>query len=277
MAPPRSLPGGVRGGCQPGNLTAADILGAVSDSTGYAAPAHDKPRASGIGHCARQQWYWMSETPTTDEHSIDTAFTLEQGRVTEDITIKALRRLGYRVTGRQKTLPDTFFVVGHPDGQLSKTVGFEHKHLGRYQYERVLGVGLFEASPEYVAQVVCYGAGLGWEQCLFTITSQDASSIRWDRTSAVVYRKGVVKPWMIAEDYATSGCVKMYVCLVDLQPLYDSLLPVLQQRAADLVALTATPEREYDGERSFPCGYCDWQSQCRADGEGGVRVKELPW
>ena len=51
-----------------------------------------KPRASGLGGCARSQAYMMSGTEPSDTHEERdySAFTQEQGRKAEDITVDAI-------------------------------------------------------------------------------------------------------------------------------------------------------------------------------------------
>ncbi len=86
-----------------------------------------KPRASGLSGRARNQASTLSGTSPSDTHEERdySAFTQEQGRKAEDITVDALKFLraeddGVFVGWRERGLPDDFFVTGHMDGVFWK-------------------------------------------------------------------------------------------------------------------------------------------------------------
>jgi len=89
------------------------------------AKPRSKPRASGIGSCARQIAYMMRNVPPTNdaplpekEPSGDADLTAEQGRMAEDLTVALLKTKGIVVANRQIELPPEYPMEGHPDGQL---------------------------------------------------------------------------------------------------------------------------------------------------------------
>lgn len=268
----------------------------------------DKPRASGLGACAREQGYMMvgmEHDPIGEEGSArqtDQELTAEQGRMFEDLSISVIATMGFEVVDRQLALPDDYPVTGHPDGRLTGTTdglvwGFEHKHLGRWGYEAVLKEGLFAAEPGYVLQSALYGDALGWDAAQFVIVSQDSSSIRSDIT-ANLRAKNPARRWSVYPGIHP----KVTVVPVDLRPIKHGLVPAAHERAYWLTDWKlqdgdpANIAREFDptarvlkwvadgdGGREqveqapFPCGYCPFLSKCLEDGPGGFAAPALPW
>lgn len=268
----------------------------------------DKPRASSLGACARQQAYMMAgqeHDPIGVEGSArqtDQELTAEQGRMFEDLSVAIIERMGFAVVDRQLSLPADYPVTGHPDGRLvtpdsSLVWGFEHKHLGRWAYEKILKVGLFEAEPGYVLQSALYGDALGWDAAQFVIVAQDSSSVRGDIT-ANLRAKNPERRWSVYPGLHP----KVNITAVDLRPIKHGLVPVAHERALWLsewkqasgnpadVAREANPEnrelkwvadgkggREQVERAPFPCGWCPFFSQCLKDGPGGYTAPQLPW
>lgn len=80
-----------------------------------------KPRASGIGDCARKQAYSMANAGVTNRKNRDGALTTEQGRVIEDLSVELIRAASdgrLVVANRQVELPPDYVMTGHPDGQV---------------------------------------------------------------------------------------------------------------------------------------------------------------
>lgn len=80
-----------------------------------------KPRASGIGDCARKQAYSMRNVGATNGGSRDGALTTEQGRVIEDLSVALVQAASNGelvVANRQIELPEHYLMTGHPDGQI---------------------------------------------------------------------------------------------------------------------------------------------------------------
>ena len=83
--------------------------------------ARSKPRASGIGDCARKQAYSMANAGVTNRKNRDGALTTEQGRVIEDLSVELIRAASNGslvVANRQVELPPDYVMTGHPDGQV---------------------------------------------------------------------------------------------------------------------------------------------------------------
>ena len=250
------------------------------------------PRASSLVKCARQQAYMMTDTPKTEEERPDFLFTVEQGRLAEEISISAINNSGKAVvfgTGDKqisilKANPD-FWASGHPDGQLflkdedGLSWGFEHKHMGRWQYEEILKRGLdSEPAIQAICQVAVYGAALDWDACLLVFTAQDASSIRSDITSNLRRKQ----PWAHRAMY--DDC-KMMVFAVDLRTR-TAITEMLEVRArwltnwVDTDANPANVAREFDpqeGPLRFPCSYCPWHKKCMKDGPDGQFAPGIPY
>jgi len=247
---------------------------------------HTKPRASGLMGDAREIAYMMAGVPLSDpfvenDERVDGKFTQEQGRLAENITADAINASdSIRVVNRQISLPEDFFVSGHPDGEVvylhdedglinGLKFGWEHKHLGRYQYKEVVTKGILAGYPDIVAQALLYGHALGWDAAQLNITSQDASSMR------VELRGKKIHP-------DTDGHPKMLSYALDLRPLYD-MIPMLEKRAkwfSDWMENDGDPARVAVEAKSltgvFPWGYSEYKSLAIADGPGSLVAPQTP-
>lgn len=272
----------------------------------------DRPRASSLGACARQQAFTMAGTVPQDigeeasARAIDQELTAEQGRMFEPVSIKVIESMGFQVVDRQIALPDDFPVSGHPDGRLVPgdeaarfdiNWGWEHKHLGRYAYEKILKMGLFKAEPQFIVQDLMYGYGFGWDAGLFTIVAQDSSSVRGDMTANLRAKNPAVR-WAV--DPLINP--KVNHIALDLAPLKQSLLPRALERAEFLIDWKkndgdpghVAPEHDPnvretkwipDGEGGrmeverapFPCGWCPFMQNCIKAGLGGKVAPAFPW
>lgn len=262
----------------------------------------DRPRASSLAACARQQAYMMTgvvEDPIGTEGSRirhDSALTSEQGRVFEEMMVRTFGTLGVTIEGRQKELPLSYPVSGHPDGEMLFTSGIsgkddnplsgyvpqkwgvEFKHLGRYGYLKTIKQGLRKAHPNYILQAALYGDALGWDAVMFVVSSQDASSISGEATASLRYKTPEAR-WAERIDWHP----KLHVETMELVEV-QGLLPIAKARARWLSQwkrLDGIPKfvaREYDPTvDQFPCNYCPYLARCKADGEGGDKAPELPF
>lgn len=133
---------------------------------------HEKPRASGLAGCAREQAYMMRATPKTNPNKVqwservDSNLTAEQGRRFEDISaevIEAIPDKGLLVKRRQVCIgheahvdPETgemheqgpidFWCSGHPDGEI-------HQWIEKY----------FDPQGSGLVSETINGAKWGWE------------------------------------------------------------------------------------------------------------------
>lgn len=287
-------------------FTTADYLAVVArtfEMDVNAIRPHPKPRASGLASCARQQAFSMAGTEHDaydldgSARALDEKLTAEQGRMFEELSVSVIKTLGFEITDRQVELPPDYPVTGHPDGKIGPLI-WEHKHLGRYAYEKILKVGLMKAEPGYVVQTMLYGDALGKAPgSLFTIVAQDGSSVRGDMTANLRAKKPEVR-WATSPDVNP----KVNIVPLDLAPLYHGLLPTALYRAAWLTEWKevdgdpAHVAREFDadlreekwvrdgeGDRKqvdrapFPCGWCPYLQKCLAAGPGGEVAPAFPW
>ena len=274
-------------------ITVAEVMEGLVEA--FAKPENavqerSTPRASGLSGCARQQAYDMAGIQhATDWGRNEMAFTQEQGRIAEDLTIAGIEQSGtVRVVNRQIELPEDSGYTGHPDGELVFKLqawestdanglnwGFEHKHLGQYKYQQIQKRGLLEGAPDYIIQTVAYGMALGWDACLVAITAQDASVIRREMTRNLNAKNPKVR-WAENLDPANAN-PKMILFPLDLRELYPSMGMRIKLRADQLTAALG-PEligREGDPTANppgFPCSYCGHFDQCLRDGGGGVPI-----
>lgn len=294
-------------------FTVDDFLIAANERYAFALPENapkerDKPRVSGICRDAREIAYMMANTPKTDANvdvRSDSVLTTEQGRMAEGLVIPVINKLGFNVLYKQRALPDSYPLTGHPDGMLGNPVppeglnirydpekgwnaatrledglvwGFESKHFGRWGYEDILKKGLEESSPETIAQVALYGDALGWDAALVVVTSQDASSVRSDMTRNRQAKNPAVR-W--ADRPGLNPKVALFA--VDIRPLKETLVPVLLDRAEWFIRW-----KEQDGDPAnvmweiqpsdeFPWGWAEWKTQALLDGQGTETAPRLPW
>ena len=287
-------------------FTAADFLRAVPQAfmlDENRPQVRARSRASALSSCAREQGYMMANVPKSNEQvedpeRFDIPLASEEGRHYEDLSIAVIRSMGYDVVDRQIELPEDYPVSGHPDGRLIGVTdeakasvsggvwGFEHKHFGRYEYQKIYKQGLMAAAPEIVAQMSLYGDALGWDFCLLCIVGKDASSNKGDaRQNRNVKDKS--KMW-VGEDWNA----KVQIFAVDLHPLKDTMVPRLKLRAnwfnsymaaeGGREALADGLYPEYDpfpGAKgiAFPCSYCEWLTKCQETGMTGVQAPALPF
>ena len=264
--------------------------------------SYDRPRASALASCARQQGYAMAGT-VPDEIGVkgsllsyDADLTSEQGRAFETLMERTLSSMGIEVVSAQTELPLSYPVSGHPDGQLNldrylqreasslesapETVwGVEFKHLGRFGYEKVIKNGLRAGAPQYILQGGLYGDALGWDAVLYIVSSQDASSIRADAAASLRYKTPSAR-WAELIDWHP----KIHIETLEIKEVQNGLLPVAKARARWLSdwkstsGVAAEVAREYEPENGqFPCTYCPFLTTCLTDGNGGQRAPELPF
>jgi hypothetical protein len=269
--------------------TEEDVLRGIQTaytSTGLGTTSPTRPRASMLAQCSRENAYYLGNViPATirNDGFGDSTFTQEQGRLAEDITVAGIEAIGtVRVVNRQIELPDSSIVSGHPDGELEfrsdtgspwstvdstgKKWGWEHKHFGRFGYKDIAEQGLFASHPDILAQTALYGLALEWDMVSIVITSQDASSIKFELRK--MRRK--VNPKMMVFNIDLTNDV--YPLLSG--PLKDRAEAL--QRVAEGLVKPEDIEREFDGTKNFPCGYCVYQDRCKLDGQGTVKVPQLP-
>ena len=227
-----------------------------------------KPRASSLTSDAREIAYGMAATPFSNPHSenadrVDMAFTQEQGRLCEDITVGALAQLGWPVEDRQIELPADYFVTGHPDGIIGGRTLFEHKLYGRFAYKDLARGGIWgEKGRDILAQAALYGDALGLDDVLIVVASQDASSIRLEFRQAAFRNKGI-NP-------------KVQLFRVEMAEL-QHMIPPLKARAQffiDWMADCGDPshvacETKPDGSK-FPWSYSEYLDRAIADGPEGL-------
>lgn len=264
-----------------------------------------KPRASSLTSDAREIAYSMANVPKSNPfrewpERVDSIYTTETGRVTEDITVTMLAHLDppIIVEGRQICMghlkcsdkhtqgPLDVPYTGHCDGQQyidGILVGDEFKLFGRFAYKELVRDGLLsEKGLDIMAQGVLYGYALGWQRLLIIAVSQDASSMRLEFKQKAFAGRTDIHP-------------KMQHWLVDLEEANALLLKPLLKRAKWFVdwyendrdpahvAWEHNPEphkhRGYRGARQdcvFPWPYSEHWDRAIADGQGTLVAPPLP-
>lgn len=291
-------------------FTSKEFLSVVEQT--FALPENElfergKPRASALGSDARELAYMMAATEhdrgVGSRSRPDHRLTAEQGRHMEALSSSIIKELGFEVVNSQISLPDDYFVTGHPDGELVRTDGsypdglkwgFEHKHPGRWDYIHIIQHGTIrhaEACPKWFLQAVLYGWALGWDMVQFVVVAQDASGIMTEANR----NAGSKNPGFRWGDKVQSGerDPKVWTEAFDLRPYYHTLAPAAKKRAEWLanwkersgdpkdVQLEHSP---YDliGARGankgvqFPWAFSEWLGHAQADGQSGFRAPPLP-
>jgi hypothetical protein len=295
-------------------VTVEDYLGAVEPTLPHNEPErpHDKPRASLLSWCARANAYYMLGTsPTNGNVNGDGDLTTEQGSQVEAMSRRRFwegsgRR--YKIAEDQRATPEDFWATGHIDGMIMPVEatglhrvngrwsdrmringlvwGWEHKHLGRFSFLKVLKTAKGEEPvPDihHLAQIATYGAALEWDAATLCVLAQDQSAIRFDMRNNQKAAKPNVR-WASREQFGTFNYhTKIRFHHVDLRPL-TTLRKQLQTRAQALSAwrqqariVLPAPEFDPDNRQhaNFPCGYCDWRDQCVQDGRGGPAMPQV--
>jgi hypothetical protein len=282
-----------------------------------------KPRASGLMSCARQQVYEMLAVPYTDIMKEDAVITQELGRMSEDYTTRVVPKIdsplvelpweSLAVVDRQVSLPEDYFVTGHPDGRLTQRKffypnapeeggrrnvyadttadglrwGWEHKLYGAYSYKEALLGNAVTGTAGAFGQGLIYGDALGWDAVLIHVMAADAALVRGEMTHALKYAKTGKSPEtrrvnQEKVDKFRGKNPKVEVKHVDLRPYKDAFIPDFRARAE---ALTETVEigcdpdtvrRERDPDQHPLCGYCPFKTRCVEAGQGSLIVPESP-
>ncbi len=266
----------------------------------------EKPRASSLGSCARRQAADLAGVAPSNP--APHVLTQEQGRYVEDLTCEVIEHLphGLTVVDRQIELPDDYPVSGHPDGRLApaecpesrplgdgRVWGFEHKHLGRFQYLKTFREGFLNAHPDYMAQLTLYGDALGWDAALVVVLAQDGSSTAYEqRQSERWATTGKTQATRDRHAWATrpDWDAKVLLYAYDLAQYRAFAVAGLHRRAEEIAAASGRPEtvkREYhpevpDGEtNNFPCswrgGSCPVLTWCLDNGDGAVEAAPNPF
>lgn len=279
-------------------LTAVDPAFALAENALF---ERGKPRASALARDARELAYMMAaedyDAGEGNQSRADMRLTAEQGRHMEDLSVRIIEQLGFEVTSRQLSLPDDYFVTGHPDGELGThdglKWGFEHKHPGRWDYVHIMQHGSIrhpEACPEWFLQAVLYGGALGWDAVQFVVIAQDASGTMTEANQ----NAGSKNPKVRWGDKVQRGerNPKVWLEAFDLRPYYRTLLPAARLRAEWLARWKERSGNPRDvqlehspypadfgrskGKIAFPWSHSDWLGVAQRDGQSGHRAPALP-
>ena len=304
-----------------------DMFLKAANSKSFVRPENErqrrlKPRASGLISCARQQAYQMAGVPETDVMQPDAVVTQEIGRLVEDYSVSVVPKIedsplvvapweGLAIVGRQVSLPDSFFVTGHPDGRVTQrkfmygnqgrseyanttadglVCGWEHKVYGAYSYKEALYGNVVSGVPGAFAQGVIYGLGLDWDAVLINIIAADAAFIRGEMKRVAQYAetgKALKTRQSNQEklDKFKGKNAKVEVKHLDLRPYKELFRGDFEARALALSQVsvdevdpdTVMREKQPEGEKPYPlCDYCPFKTRCIEAGTGTLRIPESP-
>ncbi len=210
-------------------------------------------RMSGIGKCARRQYYEL----VTDrlEGDRETSWPSAMGYAGQELIAAALLKMGYTLYDQEKEV-EWAGMRGHMDGMLtsfdlgsSKAV-WDSKIRRNWSFVDYIRYGLPRAEVETYCQQQCYIAATGADAGFVTVVPHDLSAARGALKQCKIeaevdVHREVIRPDAEAHELLEERATMLYTA-----------------RDAELL-----PDREYDPERNdFECRYCPFMSRCLSDG-----------
>ena len=232
-----------------------------------------KPRASSLGSCARQQYYKLTKTPVTESVDVKTGkfspWSALMGHAGQSLAELVLQRMGYTITVRG--LPDDLPYSGHIDGILSgldleKPALWDSKIRSEYGVRQLATKSVKQTDLEMYMQMQAYMKALHLTYAVLTVIPHSLSSMRQEMSRYKLDIPSVQVTRVIIEADSEAQ-------------------DILTQRAIDLAAAQAMGvmvHREFNpvGKEHavFPCGWCEWRTQCMVDEfiEEQITVTPLP-
>jgi hypothetical protein len=223
-------------------------------------------RASGIGDCARKQFYRMTQTGIAIPRP-GSAYGLlqaQQGNWIEEGIVPVIEAAGYEIGHRQLELDHSvdgeLVLRGHIDGLIREKTGdipspwnlWECKGMSAFRYRKLVKNGVHVADPGYFQQVQAYMTLLheeyGVTACMFTAVAKDPSSVN--------------TPWEVRK--SGNHLAPIYIERIPWDPAVGEEL--LQR--ADLLKQFADnkiePPRERNPWKDWDCSprFCEFYERC---------------
>lgn len=149
----------------------------------YEADQKDKsPReylgASSLGEaCERRLWYQF-RWAYREHHPGRILRLFRRGYAEENVLVKELEAIGFKVTGRQnKYTMLGGHVQGHIDGIVDDDFILEIKTFNAKRFKALVTQGLKESNPKHYAQCQIYMAASGIPRCLYIAVNKDDDDI----------------------------------------------------------------------------------------------------
>lgn len=224
------------------------------------------PRASGLGHCGRQQAYSLLQEPKTNPRSALDNWNALLGGYNQSMVAVILRNMGYTITEEESevTLANGL-ITGHLDGELSgldlgeETVIWDAKFknvwglFGTKKNAGIVTSGLPLASVDIYLQMQAYMKARGRKMAIITASPFDMSTTK--REAAI---KGI-------EPHPA------YRIIVEEDTEAQDLAILRGQLVAAAGKLGVSVVPEYNPHRNeFPCNFCEWRAKCILEGNGGA-------
>lgn len=235
-------------------------------------PVSSEPRlrASGLGSCARQQFFGLVGDEPTDPGNPVYNWSTYMGYAGQEYVAAVLRRMGYELTlpgrgdweGLVSYLPD-----GTLDGlDMEEPTLWDAKVRNVYAYKMLVTRPMRAHDPQMYLQMQVYMAAEKLKKCVVTVHPHDLSTTRNDMAR---YKWGeqVVTP--VVHRLFVSADTKAQ------QLAHDRASAIMAARELSMV-----PMREYNphsvAHMKFPCGFCPYVAKCLAvDAEYEGREAEL--
>ena len=220
-----------------------------------------KPRASGIGNCARQQYYSLIGAPETN--LMDEAMNWPQlmGTAGQSLVSATLRQMGYTVYDEEQEVVVDDILVGHIDGMISgldledKKAVFDVKLKniwGLWGTKNSLGIisnDLKESNYEIYMQLQTYVHGKDADLGIIFACPFDMSVNRLEANK----RKALVAPVYRIFSERSQDAAKLAV---------DRAMMLVAAARAGIL-----PQTEFDPvTTNFPCNYCAYKALCISEG-----------
>lgn len=233
-----------------------------------------EPAASGLGDCARQQWYKLTNAPITNLDRTGSQWSAFMGHLGQALAVRILEKMGYTILDQEKEVR-VGTIVGHIDGIITgldledRRMVYDAKVRNVYRLIDVLTKGVEVAELSTFLQMQAYMLAEGLDSTMLTYMPHDLSATRrigWYQRKLA--EKGWPEPvvnrvFVDADDFAQK-----------LATDRSDLLTVAAQN--DIM-----PAREFDpndpDDAKFPCGYCPFMALCMRHGQSdGLTIPEIP-
>lgn len=232
-----------------------------------------KPRASGIGTCARQQLLKLNHEEETDPGDAQYGWPAWMGYAGEEISARILTQMGY-VLARPDLGPSDI-MSGHIDRTITGLDFEDEVVLWDSKLRNVFGMkmlvqnsNLRKTDPQMYLQMQHYMERLGLKRTMLTIMPHDYSTFK---SECRRYKVDIVEP--LVHRIFVAADKKAQQLATD--------------RAATLIAaqnMDMMVRREFNpGKMVFPCTFCPYHQRCimvdlefSVDDSGLIEVPVIP-
>ena len=245
------------------------------------------PSVSGLGKCARQQWYRLRHLPEPAE-PLEVQWQQDEGHDQEVIIWRVLRNMGYAITTQKRNLP---FILdgaygGHADNyatgnDLTERTYVEAKQMNYRRYSRVYLRGVQAGEPVIYAQLQATMHATGIRQAMLICIADSPTAVKSEVRQQMRYLKltdsGYVHPLVYRELVPYNAEVGLSLERRGRGLYASAKASVLPRRELDPQAMEQ-PKRGEARAKHWQCmqAYCAFRDACIAAGPGGAIIEQHP-